>query len=423
MTTDEQTRATYREVLAEPQFRVLFASRTLAIVADTLRIVALSVLVYAITGSPLLAAVTYGIGFAPQAVGGLLLGSLADRLRPRPLIVCGYLIELAAALALALLRLPVAAALGLVAAVACITPTFGGASSRLVAEVLTGDRYVLGRSLSSMASSAGQLVGLAFGGVAVATLGARHALLVCAACHLVAASVVRLGLPDHPALAGTGPGRPGRLAAVAGTLRATAAGNRVLLGLRETRLLLLAHWVPPALVTGAESLVVPYVARRGLPPGTVALLLGALPVGMLVGDLVVGRLLRPVTRERLVGPLIGLLGAPLLGFVLRPGLLLAIVLLGLSGVGFSYTLGLQRRFLASLPDALRGQAFTVLSTGLMTVQGLGPVAVGVLADAAGVPPAMAAAGSATLLAGLLLGRALRASRPEPGTAPGPAPRP
>src|SRR5581483_7663722 len=86
MATTAQQRASYREVLANPRFRVLIGSRLLAIAADTLRTVALSVLVFATTNSPLLAALTYGIAFLPQALGGVLLGALADRVRPRELI-------------------------------------------------------------------------------------------------------------------------------------------------------------------------------------------------------------------------------------------------------------------------------------------------------------------------------------------------
>ena len=44
--------ATYREVLAERRFRLLFLTRSLAIGADTLRTVALSMLIFAVTGSP-----------------------------------------------------------------------------------------------------------------------------------------------------------------------------------------------------------------------------------------------------------------------------------------------------------------------------------------------------------------------------------
>nr|WP_237305103.1 hypothetical protein [Streptomyces qaidamensis] len=154
-------RATYREVLAEPRFRLLFSTRTVAITADALRITTFSVLVFSATGSALLSALAFGIGFIPQLFGSLLLGSLADRLPPRALITGGYALTCASALLLALVRMPVAASLGVVALVALTTPVFHGSSSRLVAQSLEGDAYVLGRSLNNIAASGAQLFGLA----------------------------------------------------------------------------------------------------------------------------------------------------------------------------------------------------------------------------------------------------------------------
>jgi MFS family permease len=121
-----QPPARYRDVWAEPVFRVLFLSRSLGTTADTLRMLALSVLIYAATGSALLAALTYGISFLPQLLGGSLLGALTDRARPRALMTAGYIGEFASTAVLGLARLPVWGALTLVAAVSCLTPVFTG---------------------------------------------------------------------------------------------------------------------------------------------------------------------------------------------------------------------------------------------------------------------------------------------------------
>ncbi len=67
-------RATYREVLAEPRFRLLFSTRTVAITADVLRITTFSVLVFAAAGSALLSAPAFGTGFLPQLFGSLAAG-------------------------------------------------------------------------------------------------------------------------------------------------------------------------------------------------------------------------------------------------------------------------------------------------------------------------------------------------------------
>jgi predicted MFS family arabinose efflux permease len=319
-------RTTFASVLAEPQFRVLFGCRSLAIAADTLRIVALSMLIFSTTGSPLLAALTFGIGFAPQAVGGLLLGALADRIRPRLLISAGYAAECVSASILAFTEPPVWLMLVIVGLVASMTPVFAGASSRLVAEVLTGERYVLGRSLWTTAASAAQLLGLAMGGAAAAGPGSRRALAISAALHLTACVVTRLRLADMalPATSSTS------------VLRQTMRVNRALLATTEVRRLMLAHWLPPAFAVGAESLLVVYVEVRGLPPGFGGVLVACLPVGMIIGNLVVGRLLDPSPRH--AAPLVVLMGLPFTAFPLDPHPVILAVLVIISGTGVAYML-------------------------------------------------------------------------------------
>ncbi|OSC69615.1 MFS transporter [Streptomyces sp. BF-3] len=394
--TQVDHRATYREVLAEPRFRLLFSTRAVAITADALRITTFSVLVFSSTGSALLSAVAFGIGFIPQLFGSLLLGSLADRLPPRALITGGYALTCATALLLAVVRMPVAASLGVVALVSLATPVFHGASSRLVAQSLEGDAYVLGRSLSNIASAGAQLFGLALGGAAVAALGPRRALAVSAVLYLGCALAIRIRLPRlRPGESG---GTPGSAGGDGGAVRASLQSAVLLLRGRTVRRLMLAQWLPVALVAGAEGLIVAYAGERRFAPGWYAVLMGCLPVGMLVGDLLVGRFLRPRTRERLVVPLVALAGLPLIGFAAEPGVGVSSCLLLISGLGYAYGLGLQRPFLDALPHDGQGQAFGLLGSGSMTLQGVGPVCLGTAAAAGtGAGGAVALAGGAVVL--------------------------
>jgi predicted MFS family arabinose efflux permease len=379
--------ARYRDVFSVPIFVVVFGSRTLSIGANTLRMFALSVLVYDATGSALLTALAFGIGFVPQVIGGTLLGALADRLPPRGLIVVGFLLDCAVAAILALASPPVAVSLALVAIAATLTPVFIGASNRLVAESLTGDAYVLGRSLFNVASAGAQLLGLAVGALAVAQVGPTQALLITATCQLIAAAWARIGLPR------LGAAQVGGGAAVRQSWSVTVRLWRN----RTVRSLLLVQWLPPAFVTGTEALFVPYAAQRDFPSGAAGVLLAGVAFGMLVGNLVAGRLLAPAARERLVAPMLGLLGAPMVALALPLPMWVTAVLLFLAGTGFSYGLGLQRAFLEALDPELRGQAFALQLTGLMTLQGVGPLVTGALAEVAPIPLTMAGAGLATML--------------------------
>ncbi|TDV40721.1 MFS transporter [Actinophytocola oryzae] len=390
-------RATFRQVLAEPVFRTVFFTRGLAVGADTLRTVALSVLVFTTTGSALLGAMTFGVSFLPQVVGGLLLGALPDMLRPRLLLVSGYTLEAAAAALLAF-GLPVWASLLLVAGVGCLAPVFNGTAGRLTAETLSGDAFVVGRGLFQLVNSAVQIVGLAGGGILVAAVGPHAALLVTAGCHAVAALWARVNLPDLPA-----PGRQSERSLVLQSYH----GARELLVDTTVRRLLIANWLPPAFVIGGESLLIPYAGLRHFPESASGIILGCIPVGMFLGNLVVTRALTPRARERAVAPLVAVLGLPMLGFVLDVPPVVAGVLMAIMGCGFAFGLGLQGPFRDALPGDARGQAFGLLSTGLMTLQGVGPLVFGGLTEVVPVGAAMALAGVATVCVAGWLAVALR----------------
>jgi predicted MFS family arabinose efflux permease len=379
--------ATYREVLAAPAFTGLFAGRTVAIVGNTLQIFALSVLVYSTTGSPLLSALAFGAGFLPQVFGGVLLGSLADRVGPRRLILAGYALEAVLAAVLGVVRMPVPVALLLVAAVACYMPVAYGASGRALAGLLEGDAYVLGRSLFTIASSAAQLVGLAFGGVLLAAMGARGALLASAAFCLLAVAVTVLTMPKIPAA---------RSDDRTGTMRAGLAGSVAVFTDATVRRLFLLQWLPPAMCAGAESLLVSYAGARHFPAATVSALMAAIPIGMVVGNFVLGRA-APTRRFRAVPWLLAVLGLPFAFLPVRLPLAAAVALLVVAGVGTAYAIGLQRPFLDAVPEDRSGQAFALLSAGLMTVQGLAPVALGGIAEVTSPETGIAVAGVAVLL--------------------------
>ncbi|MFB4284225.1 MFS transporter [Nonomuraea sp. MTCD27] len=394
-------RATYREVFAVGQFRVLFTGYTLFLGGETVKMLALSVTVYAGTGSPLLAALAYVAGFLPYALGGTLLLAYADRWPPRAVMVGYDLVRAAVAAVLAAGLLSPTAMLVLVFVAGIPSAVASAARGALLPELLDGDRYVLGRAVFSMAAGGTQVIGFAVGGTLIAALGPYGALWITVASCLLSAALLRLRLAERP--------RRGTAAGYA--VRETWRVNRELLRTPAIRSLLLAQWLPPALVVGAEGVLVPYAVRVGT-PDSAGLLFTAVALGMLTGDLAIGRLVTPERRERLAGPLALLLGAPLLGFVLSPGPVIAALLLAVSGFGVAYQLGLARRFLAAVPEANRGQAFGLALTGTMTSQGLFAAGGGALGEVAAPGLVVGAAGAASLLAVLGLWRVLAPPRAE-----------
>ncbi|MFC5830137.1 MFS transporter [Nonomuraea insulae] len=385
--------ATFGDVFAVKEFRVLFGSFALLVGGDSIKMLALSALVYTRTGSPGLSAAAYMAGWLPYIFGGLFLLSLADRMSPRVLMVVGEVVRAVTCVLLAYAHLPVWAMLALVLATGLFSPVFFAARAAMLPEVLPGDAFVLGRSVLNMASASAQIVGLAVGGTFLTFAGPSGALAVTAGLSVVAAVVLRFGLPYRAA----------RGAGTRGAVRQTLRVNRRLLADGRVRGLLLAQWLPCVCLAGAEAMVVPYMGGQG----QAGVVLAAAAGGMAVGEFSVGRFAEPSLRERLSFPLAVLLGVPWLAFALSPGIVWAAALAALAAGGLSYQLGLQRRFVDAVPEEVRGQAFGLQSAGLMTGQAAGAALIGALGEVVAPGPAMAVSGAAGVLVALALSRVLR----------------
>ncbi len=379
---------TFREIFAVAEFRALFAGQSLTTAGRTMQMLALSALVYAATGAPLLAALALLGGLLPQAIGALTLLSYADRVRPRGFLGAWYAAKAVAALLLASGVLPIWAMLALIMAFGAGDALAAAVSGAVLAEILPGG-YVLGRSVLNISGGAMQILGFAAGGAMLALLDARGALFVAAGLIAWSALVTVAGLRSRP------PRATGR-AGVAATWRA----DRALLGSPAVRPLLLAAWVPNGLIVGAEAMYVPYAG----PAAGFLFMAGA--AGMLLGDLVVGRWVPATARDRLTSPLQSLLAVPYLMFLLHPGPATAAVAVFLASIGYAGTLGLQQRLLEVVPGELTGQAIGLEASGRMTFQAIGAALIGAVAEVTGAATAMTVAGVASLLVTVALWRPL-----------------
>src|SRR5262245_56641445 len=81
--------ATYGEVFGVGEFRSIWLAQTLSYIGDQFAQVALAVLVYNNTHSPLKTGIAYALTYLPPIMGGPVLSVLADLIpRRRVMIVC-----------------------------------------------------------------------------------------------------------------------------------------------------------------------------------------------------------------------------------------------------------------------------------------------------------------------------------------------
>jgi MFS family permease len=353
------------------EYRTLFWTDLLSLIGDQIAAVAVAILLYDTSGSPLLAALGYASSYLPWLIGGPVLAAWADRLPSRSvLIICDVARMILVGLA-ALPGLPVPLVALLVLLVAMFAPPFESARSGVMPLILQGDRYAVGVSLRDAVHQVSQLVGFAIGGAIVLAISARGALALDALTFAGSAALLRLGLRDRPARAPTGPPH---------LLRETLEGLAVVRRDRRLYAPLLLGMVGAAYVIPPEALAPVYAESIGHDATAVGLIMAAVAAGSVVGGLALGRLVPPPMRGRLMYPMALLGTAPLLLIGLHPGLGLSLALFALAGVLSSYQIVANANFARYLPDGARARAFGVAMTGMYSGQALAILAAGAAAQ-------------------------------------------
>jgi MFS family permease len=138
-----ERRASFRDVFALAEFRALWASEVLSVAGDRLALVALTILVYERTRSPLLAAVAFAGGTLPYIVGALFLASLADRFPRRTVMVVTDAGRMALVAGMLVPGTPLIALIALLYAVTSFQPVFDAARSAITRDVVPTDKFAL----------------------------------------------------------------------------------------------------------------------------------------------------------------------------------------------------------------------------------------------------------------------------------------
>jgi MFS family permease len=394
--------ATFREVFAVREFRPLFGTFLLSTAGDELARVALTLLVYQRTSSPLLTALTFAIGNLPWLLGGPVLSALADRLPRHRVLITADAIRAVLLGLMAIPGTPLPVLLALLFLVSLCAPPFESARSALMADVLEGDRYAVANSLTNITLQLAQVVGFLAAGALVATLSPSAALFIDGVTFAVSALWLARGLNRRPA--------PTAEAGEAGDGPRSVwqdIGDGLRLIARSPRLLAIMGvlWVATMFTTASEGVAAPLVEELGNGATAIGILLAAHPLGVTVGGLVIARLVAPDRREGLVAPLVVLslapvLAAGLVAVLAEPSQLtfaLVVGLLFVSGLGASWLIPLNVSFVQAVPGAYRGRAFGVAVSGIYGVQALGAFAAGLGAESLSAGGVVALSGALGLV--------------------------
>jgi predicted MFS family arabinose efflux permease len=404
VTSSPAPRPSYRSVFAVAEFRALWFSYVLSAGGDRLALVAMTLLVYARTKSPFLAAVTFASGFVPYLFGGLFLSGLADRLPRRMVMVACDAARAVLVGAMLVPRLSLGAAIALLYLVTVIQPPFDAARSASVRDMMDAGRYPLAMAVLQSTGRAVFVAGAALGGLVVALFGTRPALAADALTFVASGLLILLGTRARPAAAPAGAaGRESPLAQLAG-------GMRLVFGDPELRTLIGLAWLA-AFYEVPEGLAAPYAAS--LKGGAVAagLLIAFSQLGAAVASPVFIKKIGPLTRLKWMGPMTVLTCGILAVTILRPNLEVSMAIFALSNTFAMYQIAANTAFVERIPNERRAQAFGLANAGLIVGQGMAFAIAGAAAEV--VPPSTVVALSGGLGALVACGLALRWRRMSP----------
>jgi predicted MFS family arabinose efflux permease len=400
-------RVSFLDVLRVPEFRVMWLADAQSMVGDQLARVALSVLVFERTSSAMLTALTYALTFLPALIGGAMLTGLADRIPRRRVMIGADLTRAVLLTGMAIPSTPLWLVCCLLVCVVLVGSPFTAAESALLPEILSGETFVVGTGLRTITNQMAQLGGFAFGGMAVAAIGARAGLAVDAATFGLSAVLIAIGVRRRPAPAGTtGPAR--------GYLASILAGAKLVAGNPRLRTLLGFSWLLGLYVV-PEGVAPPYAHSLGAGSAGIGLLMAAGPAGTALGTYLFLRWVPSATRAAWMPGLAVLGGLPLVVCWLRPGLVISIALWGLSGMAAAYQVQVVTEYVRAVPDRQRAQAIGVAASGLLAVQGVGILLGGVVAARFNAATAVGLAG--VVAAGLAMWLTLVWSRVDRQSAP------
>lgn len=338
-----------RKVFARPGYRRLWLARTASQWGDVFATVALALLVFDLTGSPVGVSAVVIAEILPVLMFAPIAGTLVDRLPRVGVMICADLLRAVLATVLVFVGDNVAAIYVIAFVLSMGGVLFDPAANSVLPTLVEDNELVAANSGIWTSAVLSQIALAPLAGLLYTALGPSPAFGINAASFLISAVVLtRLRLPAIPASTS----RHGFFANALAGVR-LLAGDRLLRALGAGQLL-------AALSAGATSALLVVLARDhlALPPTGYGLLLGAIGVGAATGPLLLTRFISNPRRPVFVfGPYVirGLVDLVLATFTALPIAMLALATYGLGTSTGAVTFNSLLQ--AHTPPEARGRIF------------------------------------------------------------------
>jgi len=393
--------------LGSRNFRLFFAGQGVSLVGTWMQQVAISWLVYRLTGSAVLLGVVSFAGQIPSFLFSPLAGVLADRWNRRRLLLCTQTLAMLQA---SLLAFFVLAGLIQVWHLVALSVLLGLINAfdipvrqAFVVEMVE-KKEDLGNAiaLNSSLVNGARLIGPSLAGLLIAVVGEGVCFLINAASYLaVILAIGAMRLPPAKA-------RENRKH----VLHELREGFGYAFGFAPIRAILFLIALV-GLVGMPYTVLMPVFAREILRGGahTFGFLMTAAGVGALASTVFLASRKSVLGLGRVIVVATGLFGLGLIGFALSRSLPLSLLFLGLAGFGAMAMIASSNTVVQTIvEDEKRGRVMSLFTMAFMGMAPLGSLAAGALADTVGAPATLIGGGIACLLTGTVFASRLPALR-------------
>jgi len=390
--------------LGSRNYRLFFAGQGVSLIGTWMQQVAMSWLVYRLTGSTFLLGVTGFAGQIPNFLLAPVAGVLADRMNRRPLLMVTQGVAMFQAAALAALVLTGTIQVWQIIALSVllgIVNSFDIPVRQSFVIELMDKKEDLSNAIalnSSMVNSA-RLIGPALAGVLVATLGEGICFVINASSYLavlLALLAMRLG-PSRS--------RAGRQQHF---LKELGEGFSYAYGCKPIRCILALLGLV-SLMGMPYSVLMPVFAREILHGSarTFGFLIATTGIGALTSTMYLASRRSVRGLGKVIAGAAGLFGAGIIGFALSSHLPLSIACLYLVGFGGMALVASSNTILQTIVDEdKRGRIMSLFSMSFVGMTPIGSLMAGAAAERIGVQATLLFGGGCCLLGGLIFARQL-----------------
>lgn len=399
----------YVRLALDARFAAFWLAQTISLIGDRLHQVAVGVLVYGVTDSPLLTGLVFLAATLPNLVLGPIAGTFVDRWEHKHVLIVSDLLRAALVLAI-----PFAAMVDiflvypLVFLVTCVSLFFRPAKAAMVPRIVAADDVMAANSATWTADTLADLAGYPLAAVFVGFLGAESAGLTIAfvadSATYVLSALLLVGVSVTPIVRRAGPRAGNALRHFADELsdgwhflrgKATLIQNTLISAVAQmsvgVTLALTVVFARDAL----DGTFIPY-------PQNYAAIETAIAVGNLVGGLAVGAVGARLRKGWLVVGGFIVMGLATIALGLTANVGMAVIAAAVIGVAnLVYIIPTQTTFMELTPIDLMGRVVAFRSSLVFGAMTLAMGISGILAESFPVGLVIAGFGALTTLGGLI----------------------